>query len=196
MLGGGLALVLIGALSFLLPLFGRQFILVKILGLTGMGSSIAGLVFIGVGIILIKVAIKTGSQESAKAHQTQPIPAQLPATKRDSPRSENFNDDVITEKVFAAADAGDIDMQFLVGSTYLSGANGLPKNPGRAFHYISKAAIDGHGLAAYALSSLYADGLGVAQNFDSARVWAVRAKGRGILDADKMLAIIDAKRRE
>lgn len=195
MLGWGLALLLIGVLSFLLPLFGRQFILVSLLGFTGMGSSVAGLVFMGVGIFLINASMKAGRQESSKARPTQPTQSPGADLKSESLYTDSSTDDVITEKAFAAADAGDIDVQFLVGTAYLSGSKGLPQNPERAFHYIHKAAADGHGLASYVLASLYTDGLGVSRNFDSARVWAVRAKGRGVSEADKMLAVIDAKRR-
>jgi len=56
MLGWGIALMVIGALSFILPLFGRQFIVVSLLGLTGMGSAVAGIVLFIVGVVLFNKA--------------------------------------------------------------------------------------------------------------------------------------------
>lgn len=105
------------------------------------------------------------------------------------------NDSVITEKAFAAADGGDVEVQVLVGAAYLAGANGLPQDPCRAAHYLLKAAEQGHPFASFVVAGLYADGIGVAQNFDSAKLWAVKAKSLGAPDTDQMLAAIDAQRR-
>ena len=58
MLGWGIALMVIGALSFVLPLFGRQFIVVNLLGLTGMGSAIAGIILFIIGVLLFNKARK------------------------------------------------------------------------------------------------------------------------------------------
>ena len=52
MLAWGAVLMLVGALSFVLPMFGRQFIVVSLLGLTGAGSAGAGLLFMAVGAYL------------------------------------------------------------------------------------------------------------------------------------------------
>ena len=103
--------------------------------------------------------------------------------------------EVITEKAIAGADAGDIELQVLVGVAYLSGANGLPQDPLRAANYLLKAAQQGHPLASFLTAGLYADGIGVQQDFDNARLWAVKAKTLGAPDAEQMLAAIDAKRR-
>lgn len=103
-------------------------------------------------------------------------------------------DGVITEKAIAAADAGDVDLQVLIGTAYLSGANGLPQDPRKAGVYLLKAARSGHPFASFVVAGLYADGLGFPQDFDSARLWAVKAKSLGAPNADQMLAAIDAKR--
>jgi TPR repeat protein len=126
-------------------------------------------------------------QKAFEAAQSQPL-------KRESLFSEGPAEEVITEKAIAAADAGDVDVQVLVGSGYLSGANGLPQDTHKAAHYLLKAAESGHGFAAFVVSGLYAEGLGVVQNFDSAKKWALKAKASGIADADQMLAAIDVKR--
>lgn len=195
MLGAGLVLVLVGGLSFLLALFGRQFVWVKLLGLTGVGSSFAGLVFIGIGIVLIKLAMKTGQNETTKSGSMQPLQPAASSSAYPSNVTNEPANEVITEEKFAAADAGDTDAQLLVGAAYLSGAKGLPNDPERGFQYIHKAAMAGHALASHLLAALYADGLGVQRNFDNARIWAMKAKSHGITDADNMLAAIDAKRR-
>ena len=103
-------------------------------------------------------------------------------------------DGVITEKAIAAADAGDVELQVLVGTAYLSGANGLPQDPRKAGAYLLKAAGSGHPFASFVVAGLYADGIGLPQDLDSARLWAVKAKSLGAPDADQMLAAIDAKR--
>ena len=48
----GVILMAIGGLSFVLPLFGRQFLLVSTLGLTGTGSAVAGIVLFAIGLLL------------------------------------------------------------------------------------------------------------------------------------------------
>ena len=103
------------------------------------------------------------------------------------------SDGVITEKAIAAANAGDNEMQVLVGTAYLAGANGLPQDPRKAATYLVKAAEGGSGFAAFIVAGLYSDGLGVSQDFDLARLWAVKSKQLGAPDADQMIAAIDAK---
>lgn len=44
----GAVLVLLGLLSFVLPLFGRQFVLVKLFG----GTAVTGVLFIAAGIVV------------------------------------------------------------------------------------------------------------------------------------------------
>jgi TPR repeat protein len=104
------------------------------------------------------------------------------------------SDGVITEKAIAAADAGDNEMQVLVGTAYLAGANGLPHEPKKAATYLLNAAKGGNGFAAFIVAGLYADGLGVDQDFDLARHWAVKSKQLGVPDADQMISAIDVKR--
>jgi len=49
----GLVLVAIGLLSLVLPLFGRQFILVSLFSVFGLGAHGTASVFIGLGVLLI-----------------------------------------------------------------------------------------------------------------------------------------------
>jgi hypothetical protein len=53
MWAGGRALLVVGGLSFVLPIFDRQFILVTLLGLTGAGSAAVGLILMAIGIVLL-----------------------------------------------------------------------------------------------------------------------------------------------
>lgn len=103
-------------------------------------------------------------------------------------------DSVITEKAIAAAEAGDLVPQVIVGLAYLSGANGLPQDPRKAGDYLLKAAMSGHPHASFVVAGLYAEGIGLPQDFDNARLWAVKARSLGAPDVDQMLASIDAMR--
>ncbi len=60
--------MLVGGLSFILPMFGRQFIVVSALGLTGMGSAMAGVVLFVVGIFLFNAARKKDEIEDSSHH--------------------------------------------------------------------------------------------------------------------------------
>src|SRR4030067_2739144 len=70
MLAWGAVLMLVGALSFVLPMFGRQFIVVSLLGLTGAGSAGAGLLFMAVGAYLFHLGKEQGKKEDS-AHRQQ-----------------------------------------------------------------------------------------------------------------------------
>jgi hypothetical protein len=76
MFSWGLLLMVIGSLSFVLPIFGRQFIVVSALGLTGMGSAMAGIVLFVIGILLFNAARKKDLLEhrSQNCDARQPMP--------------------------------------------------------------------------------------------------------------------------
>lgn len=67
MFGWGITLMAVGGLSFILPIFGRQFIVVSALGLTGMGSAIAGIVLFAIGVMLFNAAKKEEASERARS---------------------------------------------------------------------------------------------------------------------------------
>lgn len=69
MLGWGIALMVVGVFSFILPFFGKQFALVTLLGLTGMGGVVAGMIFFIVGCALFSKAIKK-EKESISGNET------------------------------------------------------------------------------------------------------------------------------
>lgn len=110
--------------------------------------------------------------------------------QRSSVTKSGENIDVGT---IAKADAGDTNSQFLVGSAYLRGANGLPQDAKKAIEYLRKAAAVEHPHAAFLLSCAYADGIGVTQNLDYARNWANKAQSLGVTNAADLLLAIRAK---
>ena len=104
----------------------------------------------------------------------------------------NEPDLIITEKAIAEAENGDSRVQFLVGSGYLAGSNGLTQNLEKAHHYLRKAAGQDHALASFVLAGLYAEGTGVNQDLEEAKIWAQKAQVLGFPDAGKMLLAINA----
>ena len=91
----------------------------------------------------------------------------------------------------------DAARDFAIACDYESGTHGKPKDLERAFSSMSKAAEDGHCLAAYALCAFYFHGRGTPRDFKSARAWALRVKELGAGDlADAALVMIEAKERE
>lgn len=80
MFSWGIVLMVVGGFSFILPIFGRQFIIVSALGLTGIGSAMAGIVLFVIGILLFNAARNKESPEhpiprSANYDVPQLIPA-------------------------------------------------------------------------------------------------------------------------
>lgn len=67
MFGLGVGFIAIGTLSFVLPIFGRQFILVTLLDFTGLGSAITGFSFIGLGILLVIISFQNEKSETQAA---------------------------------------------------------------------------------------------------------------------------------
>lgn len=123
------------------------------------------------------------------------------ARRRSSQLEKGYQRSSVTKKgeiidvgTIAKADAGDTNSQFLVGSAYLSGANGLPQDAKKAIEYLRKAADVEHPHAAFALGCVYADGIGVTQNLDYARNWASKAQSLGVIRAADLLLAICAKK--
>lgn len=63
-----------------------------------------------------------------------------------------------------AAQAGDAQAQFVLGTKLLLGAGGLAKKPDEAFKWLTKAAEQGHAGAQANLAHMYAKGIGVARS--------------------------------
>lgn len=105
---------------------------------------------------------------------------------------EDESDLIITEKTIGEAENGDNAVQFLVGSGFLSGSNGLEQDYEKAHYYLCKAAAQDHALASYVLAGLYAQGIGVNQDLEEANKWALKAKALDCPDSDEMLLVIDS----
>jgi len=110
MLGWGFVLIFLGGLSFLLPLFGRQFVLVTLLGLSGMGSSIVGIVLIGIGIVLVSTALKRNVMPTSSSTTSR-----TNAASSDTARPHNSHTEKLameTRREIAAEDA--VTVEWLV----------------------------------------------------------------------------------
>lgn len=64
MFGVGITLIIIGILSFILPLFGGQFKLVSAVASESGGSGSAGLIFIAIGFVICYLASIFGNSKS------------------------------------------------------------------------------------------------------------------------------------
>ena len=62
MSGLGVILMAVGMLSAVLPLLGRQFVLMSFLGMTELGSALAGILLIGIGLALYLIGQKRKRQ--------------------------------------------------------------------------------------------------------------------------------------
>ena len=199
MFGWGITLMVVGGLSFILPMMGRQFLIVTALGLTGAGSSVVGIGLFIVGFMLFNAGRKRMADGTVAM---PPLQSQTSATSqsealrtfKEAAAQPESDVRIITEKAFSHADAGDAEAQLLVGMAYLGGANGLPQDPKKAAHYLLQAAVQGQGLAAYVIAGMYSEGVAFPLDFDKARMWALKAKTLGADNADQMLAAIDARR--
>lgn len=81
MFSWGVTLMVVGGLSFVLPIFGRQFIVVSALGLTGMDSAVAGIILFVIGILLFNAAKKKELLEhSALRTPNHDTPQAIPAS--------------------------------------------------------------------------------------------------------------------
>jgi hypothetical protein len=67
----GVALITVGVLSAVLPMFGRQFMLMSFVGMTGLGSALAGILLIGIGLAFFLVGQKRKRQRQSRGLPTQ-----------------------------------------------------------------------------------------------------------------------------
>ena len=77
MSGLGITLMTVGILSAVLPLFGRQFMLMSFLGMTELGSALTGILLIGIGLALYLVG-----QKRRRQRQLRGVPARDGKVKR------------------------------------------------------------------------------------------------------------------
>jgi TPR repeat protein len=94
----------------------------------------------------------------------------------------------IDSKVWAAANAGDVDSQMHVASAYAKG-NGVQQDYTLAANWLRKAADEGKVRADYFLGVYYHRGLGVPQDDAQAALWYRKGADRGDLDAEYALGL-------
>jgi TPR repeat protein len=66
---------------------------------------------------------------------------------------------------------GNMDAQYLFGSLYSTGGNGVAQDGDEAVKWLARAAEQGHLQAANALGMMYVSGLGVKMNEAEAQKW-------------------------
>jgi len=96
-----------------------------------------------------------------------------------------------SERFSGAAERGDADAQYYLGSLYYAGHGAaedpedyfIPQDYGLAAMWFQKAADKGHAHAQFALGVLYDEGQGVAQHYAQAAAWFRKAAEQGDADA-------------
>jgi TPR repeat protein len=87
----------------------------------------------------------------------------------------------------AAADQGDPNAQFILGSLY---AQGVKPDPQRAVRWFTNAALRGNAKAMHNLAMAYLNGQGVAKDSAAAINWLVKAANGGYRDSAFDLAVL------
>ncbi len=83
------------------------------------------------------------------------------------------------ERYKHAAEQGDAEAQYELGSRYEIGGDGTPQDPAHAAHWYTRAAENGHEDARLKLGEMYTTGLGVAEDYRQAVQWYTRAAEQG-----------------
>ncbi len=78
-----------------------------------------------------------------------------------------------------AAEAGDVEAQFELGSRYAVGKD-VAEDATEAAKWYEKAAEGGHGMAQYVLGVCYEHGVGVEENAEVAKGWFEKAAAQDI----------------
>ena len=90
-------------------------------------------------------------------------------------------DQDMASRYLRAAQSGDDEAQFYLGSLYSAGI-GVPRSDQEAFRWFSRAANQGHSHAMLILAGLYATGRGVEKNNVEAYKWAYIVNGASRVD--------------
>jgi len=102
--------------------------------------------------------------------------------------------DLAFEWMLNAAESGDVEAQFLVGTLYQkrqqqrAGLFTIPPDPSMPFQWFARAALQGHAEAQYRLATEYMRGFGVNRNWRNAVIWLKKAAEQGHVQAMKDLA--------
>lgn len=173
MYGWGLSLMIVGGLSFILPIFGRQFVLVTALGLTGVGSFALGILLFFVGFVLF-VSSQGKSNFLQAPHET--IKSDEPQRQESQGTAQAIN---VGGDLFSRAHSGDMGAQLLIGTAYLAGSNGLPRDPAIGVKYLKMVAEQGVPETAMFVSAIHVDKSFGVIDLDEASLWAEKAEKLG-----------------
>jgi Sel1 repeat len=98
-----------------------------------------------------------------------------------SARADAVFDQDMASRYLRAAQSGDDEAQFYMGSLYAAGV-GVPRSDQEAFRWFGRAANQGHSHAMLILAGLYATGRGVEKNNVEAYKWAYIVNGASRVD--------------
>jgi Sel1 repeat-containing protein len=97
--------------------------------------------------------------------------AHAPAAFADPAADQAASDQDMANRYLRAAQSGNDDAEFYLGSLYSAGI-GVPRSDPEAFRWISRAADQGHSHAMLIVAGLYATGRGVQKDNIQAYKWA------------------------
>jgi hypothetical protein len=113
----------------------------------------------------------------------------LGATGPLTARGQAAEADPQTQKLLAAAEAGDAGAQYLLGYMYAEG-QGVDQNVKEALRWYIRAAEQGHADAQLSAAMIYAEGRGVVPDEKQAIYWYRRAAEQGNATVQVMLATL------
>ncbi len=86
--------------------------------------------------------------------------------------------------------------QFHLGTIYMEGLEGVPKDQKKGYGYLLSSAKGGHIQAQYNLAASYKLGQGIPQNIEKALHWYLEAANNGLASAQLQSAIILQNRKK
>jgi len=92
-------------------------------------------------------------------------------------------------KIQKAAEQGDADMQYFLGTVYGKGGLGVPQDHTKAMYWYTKAAETGYAMAQCAIGLAYANGNGVPKDIFEATKWWKKAADQGLPAAQLYLGV-------
>ncbi len=134
------------------------------------------------------------ASEAKPAAAPAPTEAKAPAPAAPSTAAPQVNRTVppSTDKIAAAANAGDPVAEAVIGLKYLDG-QGIPADPVQASKWLQKAADAGQAVAQYRLGTMYERGQGVTANPVTAAKWYQAAPNLRNRKAMHNLAVASAE---
>ena len=153
------------------------------------------MIFIRLPLILVFVALLAACSDNQKAAENNQTTVQKELTpegyKLDVSDFESFVSKQPTKEMFAKlqkeAEAGDAEMQNILGEMYIKG-DGVPKDAAKAVEWYQKAATQGHAKAQYALGKIHSvDGEISLYHSAKAKEWYEKAAEQGYVKAQEKL---------